>query len=188
MESAATPATVPAPLALPCVLDEELQEPAAGAAAEDTDRLAGAEGDATQQEAVDQPADLAGPCHNPAVGLLPPEPTQTDSPTLRSGASFQQEGTPLAVRAAVRDTLAAAVSQDGALAAAAPSVRASADSTAAMAAILRQFTAHLRNQPAPSRYASTGVGKGHIYCGKDPTNLQLDVSSLAALTTEETCF
>ncbi len=79
-----------------------------------------------------------------------PEPIRADSPTRPRGTAFR-EVTPLAVRAAVRETLTAASLQDPGLAPAAPSVRASADSTAAMAAILRQFTAHLRNQPAPSR-------------------------------------
>ena len=96
-----------------------------------------------------EPTPLRALCAElPAPAL--PEPIRTDSPTLPRGTAFR-EVTPQAVRAAVRETLTAASLQDPGLAPAAPSVRASTDSTAAMAAILRQFTAHLRNQPAPSR-------------------------------------
>ena len=105
---------------------------------------------ATERRLSGEPIPFSAPgAELPAPSL--PEPIRTDSPTLPRGPAAFREVTPLAVRAAVRETLTAASLQDPGLAPAAPSVRASADSTAAMAAILRQFTAHLRNQPAPSR-------------------------------------
>ena len=144
MESHDTPAAVSVPIALTADAEpadaappeEDGSAPAAclpAEAAPPTERL--------------PPAEI--PSLSQSVPLLP-EPTMADSPTLPREAAFR-EVTPLAVRAAVRDTLTAASLQDPGLAPAAPSVRASADSTAAMAAILRQFTAHLRNQPPPPR-------------------------------------
>ena len=139
------------PVAVPMSLTADADPVDVGSA---EDRTADADMQAIAEAAMDrrlsvQPTPLSdSSAAQPAPTL--PEPIRTDSPTLPRGPAFR-EVTPLAVRAAVRETLTSASLQDPGLAPAAPSVRASADSTAAMAAILRQFTAHLRNQPAPSR-------------------------------------
>ncbi len=150
MESNESPAVVP--VAVPMSLTTDA-EPAGAAPAEDrsadADVQAGEHAVATDRRlSVELPRLRGLGSEQPAPTLS--EPIRTDSPTLPRGTAFR-EVTPLAVRAAVRETLTAASLPDPGLAPAAPSVRGSADSTAAMAAILRQFTAHLRNQPAPSR-------------------------------------
>lgn len=158
MESDQTPAAAPEPFAMPCGADTE---PAGPPAAEEDDTADGVSRAAEHAAATVRRPSLQLPLLSPAGAETPepplPEPTRTDSPTLpREGPPFR-EVTPFAVRAAVRDTLTAASLQNPALAPAGPSVRASADSTAAMAAILRQFTAHLRNQPAPSKSGCSAV-------------------------------
>ena len=151
MESDETPVAVPVPFAMPC-----------GANMEPADFVHGSNDDPAN-EASKATENAAATERRPSLQLPAlssvgaeitepplPEPTMAESPTLPRGMPCR-EVTPFAIRAAVRDTLAATSLQNSALAPAGPSVRASADSTTAMAAILRQFTAHLRNQPAPAR-------------------------------------